>query len=1111
MEDSVPADNEGQQPTSESIMKELIAYSVSWDPLMKVLQALGKSIARHQKTQQGNDSIIKKLQDQVVQQEQQVAALRDDVTRAHDDKTLAAAAIEAMQNRVGELQSQLEEVKELAPGEGRHLQRLDDTSGQKQGAMEGKDNPTEIFGQENIDLSKNGPVPKSNENDNLRESNLSRENSSSRINNFPQIKKSSVANTSDGQAFVTVMDLAEAKRELTEEWNNTLAKALGHNTFDKSHNSDIASSQTEHNEQTVDNGVSGIKPQSPSANEMQPSGTSSNSSKELEYKVELIQALQDVLNTKLSEHDLILNELNSRMGKLDDPSSQETTYLASPQSSENPNDTNGDTAGNSLLKKMNETNVDLALTMTSISNDIKELKAVQDNHDLRLQKHDKAVDKHSAEIKALTDSLDDISVQQQTISLMFTSGQNNSRPTGSTAFADVPADETVHSVKIAQKADAGAEVTSLPQLDLSLVFTKIADLRRSTDDSLQSLQQAINDITDTSQAQQGQWDALINSGASDKLMRAQLVEARLAMQKELLARNQAYQDHLKPQLIEWRNALELIEEKLVKGMSDDETLYTLQQMQRGYHRTLLSATMLATSPLIMSETLQTLSDEMKQLRAADRSEVMPSRQIEHRKPGEQAKDGINKADRGEEFLQKLLHLVEEIDATVQANRRTEKKNDPLMKGLDAMREKLELLWSIWHRNYNVNSIQPSEVVAFRENSNSNIEEEGRQSILQGNQNGLREIEMRLSGAVRRITVAEEEIERLNLFTAAHTAIKPEDTNMVMTSRRSSSSNSLQTELVMNEVENLRRDMHDEIANLLGKLEENIGKDNGSSNNTYHSSTSLVLPERRNLVETAANHGNAFATMFPHPMGQGLDNRVMISPEDQKQFYDKFMQEVTKNVLSMLHSEKGTQRGPGVGGAASANVNFRLLLDNFAQKVDDRLEDAQNITAEQLARLRKELIDQLKVRFEVAVRDIRGELMLLQPVDGDSTAMGTKPVMCVACSRPVPVSSIIREAGSLTTEMANVETTIPSFAEEFEYDRPDDDYVFRAGFKMPANDRKLMTLPFLTTAMRSKMVVNKPEGKRRRPPRQSHLNRVDNVIREAMELDRASQGRGVDAQ
>lgn len=43
----------------------------------------------------------------------------------------------------------------------------------------------------------------------------------------------------------------------------------------------------------------------------------------------------------------------------------------------------------------------------------------------------------------------------------------------------------------------------------------------------------------------------------------------------------------------------------------------------------------------------------------------------------------------------------------------------------------------------------------------------------------------------------------------------------------------------------------------------------------------------------------------------------------------------------------------------------------------------------------------------------------------------------------------------------------------------------------------MTLPFLTATMRSKMVLNKPEGRRKRPPvRQSHsVNRVDNVVRE----------------
>ncbi|KAJ8577867.1 hypothetical protein ON010_g1341 [Phytophthora cinnamomi] len=649
-------------------------------------------------------------------------------------------------------------------------------------------------------------------------------------------------------------------------------------------------------------------------------------------------------------------------------------------------------------------------------------------------------------------------------------------------------DDPGKSGKNEKQAGRVVEATSQPHLDLSLVFTKLADLRRSTDASLNSLQQSIKGVSGTTQSQQEQLDALRNNVVFNEHLQAHLVEARLAMQKELLARNQTFQDRTKPQLVEWRKALELTEDKLLQGNSDDETLHALQQMQRCYHRTVLSIAPLVNSPLSIAETLQTLSDEVKQLQNAVRLGVVPLRVTDYSNVNENSEGEPNKEDREEEYTRKLRYLDEEIDATLQVNITTEKKNDPLIKGLDAMREK------------------PSDVVAVSSGSSTNSSSadnhaahDERRHSFQRNPESLREMELRLSGAVRRLAMVEEDIERLNSLTAHLNAADRgpgnagSDGSMPIVSRRAPSTNNLRTELVMEEIEKLRKEVYAEIAKL---STQSLGDANGGSNSNSNSTTSLVSMDRRSMVEAAAKQGDVLTDLYSQMTGRELDTRLYNSAEGQKQFYDNFIKEVTKKVSGIINADKGGPRGPGIGGAANANVNYRLLLDNFAQKVDDRLEDAREFTTEELARLRRELMEQLKIRFEVALRDIRGELMLLQPTDGDSTAMGTKPVMCVACSRPVPVSTVIREAGSLPADIVNPEPVNPALPAEFQdYDRPDDEFVFRAGFKMPANDRKILTLPFLTTAMRNKMVLNKPEGKRKRPPRQSHLNRVDNVVRE----------------
>ncbi|KAF4041148.1 hypothetical protein GN244_ATG06681 [Phytophthora infestans] len=1099
MEDPVAADGGGQQNETGSeqvdnltsstetenegfdadmfasmMQQELISYSLSWEPLLKILRALGASMAKQQKaqetTQQSNEAALKKMEDHVAQQEQQLADLRDRLARSEDEKCEAAAAMQAMQTQVGEMQNQLEGIQGPTP-------LVDDRQEQQEEA---------VIDQGNAPFDSEGGV------DNSSSSTVKKSPRSSRLSN------------TDRPSFVTAKDLADAKQELRHELEKALARTFDRNTVDKTGEEKGEEGTTIGMDVGSDTESSVKTPRSARASEVQPGASLTPM---LHQDVEKLQGLQDTLAARVSEHDRILDILNSRMGKLDELSSQMYDLAANPQSTDESNGKDG-SDGNSPSRDIeNVKNDEFVLITNDIMNELKALKAVQDDHDQKLREHDEAVDKHTADIKALTDSLDELSVQQQTMASLYPSNTSNGGSGGGNT--GVSTDDTGKSGKTDKQAGTASEATSQPQLDLSLIFTKLADLRRSTDASLQNLQQTIKGVSGTTQSQQEQLDALRNNAVFNEHLQAHLVEARLAMQKELLARNQAFQDHTKPQLVEWRKALELTEDKLLQGNSDDEMLHALQQMQRGYHRTLLSITPLVNSPLSISETLQTLSDEVKQLQNAVRLGVVPLRIADNN-----AGDGDqHKGDREEEYTRKLRYLDEEIDATLQVNITTEKKNDPLIKGLDAMREKLELLWSMWHRNYNVNSMQPSEPVISHGSKNSSTagdgvhagQEERRPSIQQRNPDGLREMELRLSGAVRRLAMVEEDIERLNSITAELSAAdKRKAPETVTGTRRGSSNNNLRTELVMDEMEKLRKEMYVELSKISEQQAENTG-------NNCNSNTSLVSVDRRSMVEAAARQGDVLTDLFSQMTGRELDTRLYNTPDGQKQFYDNFIKEVTKKVSSAINLEKGAPRGPGVGGAASANVNYRLLLDNFAQKVDDRLEDAREFTTEELARLRRELMEQLKVRFEVALRDIRGELMLLQPTDGDSTAMGTKPVMCVACSRPVPVSSVIREAGSIPTEMGNHEPLNSSLAAEFDYDRPDDDFVFRAGFKMPANDRKILTLPFLTTAMRNRMVLNNSEGKRKRPPRQSHLSRVDNVVREAMELDRASRSRTFDAE
>ncbi|KAK1945111.1 hypothetical protein P3T76_003644 [Phytophthora citrophthora] len=668
----------------ESLMKqEMIAYSLSWDPLMKVLRALGASMARQQRSQQSNNTAMKAMQDKV-------EALRDNLIRAEDEKKQAATAMEAMQNQVGEMQNQLEEIHGLAP--------VDSQDEQQQGGAGSQEKPPPDSTNDDNDLSPSAAVKQS-----------------------PRSPRTSSIGR---QSFVTAKELDDAKKELWGELKKALARALGPNAIDETGEDEMKEGTPEGSGD--DHGTSELSDASFTAQSSEAAGglplpeAPFASSADLRQEMDKLQGLHDVLNAKMAEHDQLLDALNGRMGKLDDLSSQlaGNGLLNTPGNAESADGLRGDNdvGDNSsarsdkdskydeMAAKMKGKHDEISSSIDDILNEVKGLKAVQGDHDQKLQEHDQklrehdqklrehdqklqehdgVVEKHTADIKSLTDSLDDLSVQQQTVASMYSGGLGSGGT--ETGNENGPGDDTGKAGKTEKQAGKAVEATSQPQLDLSLVFTKLADLRRSTDASLSSLQQSIKGVSGTTQSQQDQLDALRNNVVFNEHLQAHLIEARLAMQKELLARNQTFQDRTKPQMVEWRKALELTEDKLLQGNSDDEILQALQQMQRCYHRTLLSITPLVNSPLSISETLQSLSDEVKQLQNAVHLGVVPLRVIDS---GEGGDGEPNKDGREEEYTRKLRYLDEEIDATLQVNITTEKKNDPLIKGLDAMREKV---------------------------------------------------------------------------------------------------------------------------------------------------------------------------------------------------------------------------------------------------------------------------------------------------------------------------------------------------------------------------------------------------------------------------------------
>ncbi|TYZ68923.1 hypothetical protein PybrP1_009103 [[Pythium] brassicae (nom. inval.)] len=891
-------------------------------------------------------------------------------------------------------------------------------------------------------------------------------------------------------SFVTTKDLAKAKRDLSKQLRRSLTEAFGDEDVGGGHGDDALDDDADATGNSADTEGEEDPLAAVERASLKRPGAPFASDAVVKQEMGRLQQLQDALSDKLAAHEEQIAALTGRVGDLDVRASDRASQLAG-EGSETPRHAATDASSNSSSSSA-------LLSPDALLKELSELRAAQDAQKQLLRDQQRSLGKNASDLKALAQSLDDLATQQQAAALMFAaSAPAPSQP----ASGDNQGDKR-------RTSDAGPM-----QLDLSLVFTKIADLRRSTDASLESLQKHISDVSSVSDSQQAQLDALRNGLVFNEHQRLHMIEARLAMQKELLERNQTHQDRAKPQLAEWRKALELNEEKLAQGLCDEEIVQELQQLQRHYRRAYLAFSPLINSPLTIAESLQELAEEVKQFQNGAKAGVVPLRAAVDSAASGGGGGGAKRNDREDDFTRKLRFLDEEVDATLQVNVVTEKKNDPLIKSLDAMREKLESLSSMWHRNFTQRK-RASRGLGDAQGTITDSDCTPRAAS--SDYDGLREVELRLMGAVRRLGIVEEDVERLNALSAINTS----EVNSAARAAAMAAAGGARAKHESEELSKLRNELFAEIAKvaaLLGTLQSSSIPSPAGSTSLVPSSEALQLTGSRVAGQVSQN--DLVKELYSQMKGRELDGRFQELRDDevQKQLYDSFLKEVTKKVTQAVLNADKAGGGRLGGGTAVANnpINYRLMLENFTQKVEDRLEDAHESTAEDLQRLKKELLDQLRLKIELALRELRSELMLLPSDNGESTAMGTKPVMCVACSRPVPVSSAIREAGSLPpAELVQAEHSPPHnhgavFPLDNDYERNDDEFVYRAGFRMPVNDRrKTMTLPFLPASMRNKMVLSKPEGRRKRPMRQSHnASRVDNVIREAMELDRSSRLRG----
>ncbi|KAG9414807.1 hypothetical protein AC1031_008222 [Aphanomyces cochlioides] len=131
-------------------------------------------------------------------------------------------------------------------------------------------------------------------------------------------------------------------------------------------------------------------------------------------------------------------------------------------------------------------------------------------------------------------------------------------------------------------------------------------------------------------------------------------------------------------------------------------------------------------------------------------------------------------------------------------------------------------------------------------------------------------------------------------------------------------------------------------------------------------------------------------------------------------------------------------------------NPAQLLDSFAQNIEAKLTETQNSNRKQIECIKEDLNDLVRQRVSKALQSLPIPL-----AGGDeTTAAASKPMMCIACSRPVKLEGSVQDT---IHDRLPVETMVKVPHDpvlDVPIDEPGDEYhVYRAGFRMPTHDKR----------------------------------------------------------
>ncbi|OQR90331.1 hypothetical protein ACHHYP_05613 [Achlya hypogyna] len=614
--------------------------------------------------------------------------------------------------------------------------------------------------------------------------------------------------------------------------------------------------------------------------------------------------------------------------------------------------------------------------------------------------------------------------------------------------------------------------------DLSMVFSKLADMRQAQVAASEELRDALDAVA-VKTADQGRelhkW--------SESLQRAretsrEHVEGEAGKLKEALAKQLHQQNELITAINEWLHLGHDIHHDLhhPDGRNPTSRIADLQNLGRQYHFAAPTVAHLITAPGVHQATLLRLRHQL------------------HDTP-----DGAEKVA-ATDLLHELAQDLASLDKT----------NDALMRGYDQARVMIDELWFDWYHKQHGDARQKHDALA---KDVADLRQLQQVLARPAASSATKEPE-------RKANVSVGVLESATPLSSHHNEALKKMEQLLMTAQRRMDGFEDDLRVLSRNVLAYRNDLADKVTDgQLSKLKFQIFSELAKIHSFMGSSKFTAPPK---MVEHTTVYDDAEikcsldaqAEMIAklcadlkkekddrekEAAGAGVDVDLSKFTAETDRFNTR-LESITEKVAEMFVSLE-VNRSATQPRHSVPIFNPAQMLDNFAQTIDAKLAETQDLTKKDIERIKAELGENVRARVRRAMESLKETLPSV--LDGATTAVGT--VMCIACSRPVKFDV---STSDVTREVPSDMLGIPLDEEEPGVDREDPEFVYRAGFRMPVNEKhcesrrhRKNVLPLLVSPrLPAKGRLEKPKGRRLV---KSKDNRVDSLFREVDELDQSA--------